>query len=121
VSASGVISSQGPKSGNNILAESSDSEDDVGIPMALLRQLSGDGTRLVAVLTEALFQAYLDEGGTHSGSPILSVAGYYGIHEQWATFLRQWPHTEFHAKEAKYDYLKPSLADAIDTALLAGT
>lgn len=75
----------------------------------------------MAVLTEALFEAYLDEGGTHAGSPILAVAGYFGLHEQWATFLNHWPHTEFHAREGKYDHLKGSLADAIDIALLSGT
>jgi hypothetical protein len=75
----------------------------------------------VAVLTEALFEAYLDEGGTHAGSPILSVAGYFGLHEQWSKFLDRWPHAEFHACEPKYDHLKPSLADAIDYALLPGT
>jgi hypothetical protein len=91
------------------------------LPLALLRQLSGDGARIVAVLTEALFEAYLDEGGTHAGSPILSVAGYFGLHEQWATFLRYWPHTDFHAQENKYESLKASLADAIDISLLAGT
>ena len=75
----------------------------------------------MAVLTEALFEAYLDEGGTHAGSAILSVAGYCGIHEQWTKFLDHWPHRKFHACEAKYDPLKASLADAIDVSLLSGT
>ena len=92
------------------------------IAIGLLRQLSGDGVRVVAVLaTEALFEAYLDEGGTHADAPILSVAGYFGLHEQWLEFLTHWPHAEFHASKDRYDYLKPSLADAIDAAALFGT
>jgi hypothetical protein len=91
------------------------------IGRGLLRQLSGDGVRIVAVLTEALFEAYLDEGGTHAGSPILAVAGYFGLHEQWTEFLSHWPHTEFHASKDRYDCLKSSLADAIDVSLLCGT
>jgi hypothetical protein len=73
------------------------------------------------MLTEALFEAYLDEGGTHAGSPILSVAGFFGVREQWSTYLALWPHKDFHACESKYDHLKPSLANAIDEALLCGT
>jgi hypothetical protein len=67
-----------------------------------------------------LFEAYLDESGTHEGSPILSVAGYFGTREQWNVFLDRWPYIEFHAREKKFDPLKPALADALDAAELTG-
>ena len=37
-----------------------------------------------------MLQAYFDESGTHSGSPVLSVAGYIASDEQWRHFEREW-------------------------------
>lgn len=84
-------------------------------PYALLRMLTGDGRRCVAVI-----EAYVDESGTHSGSPILSVAAYAGRHEQWTEFLSEWGEQDFHAKENQYDKLKPRLFDVIDLCKLEG-
>jgi len=67
-----------------------------------------------------LYQAYIDESGTHEGAEILTVAGYYGTSAQWQTFLDNWKQTEFHAKERRFDALKPQLAHAIDLAQLGG-
>jgi hypothetical protein len=72
------------------------------------------------LISSSFFQAYLDESGTHSGSPILAVAGYWGTQAQWDVYLDNWPHAAFHSSESRFDSLKPHLADAIDKAELSG-
>jgi hypothetical protein len=81
------------------------------VSLALLQMLSGDGRRYLAVI-----EAYIDEGGTHSGSPILSVAAYGGAHEQWVEFLSLWGNQPFHAR---VDHaLKPKLFNVIERCQL---
>lgn len=72
------------------------------------------------MMTSHLYQAYLDEGGTHDGASILTVGGFYGTREQWNVFLNNWKHPEFHACDSRFDSLKPQLADAIDLAEIEG-
>lgn len=71
-------------------------------------------------MSAALIEAYLDESGTHKGSTVLSVAGYFGSHRQWCLYLNKWPYRDFHASQGRYDNLKPELAAAIDVAELHG-
>lgn len=66
------------------------------------------------------FQAYLDESGTHAGSPLMAVAGYFGTHGQWNTFLDNWKYEHFHARDPRFDKLKPELANAIDASGVEG-
>jgi len=72
------------------------------------------------VIKANFYQAYLDEGGTHEGAPILAVAGYFGTREQWEIFLGKWKHEHFHACDSPCDKLKPELADAIDANEIEG-
>jgi hypothetical protein len=72
------------------------------------------------VIKADFFQAYLDESGTHDGSPILAVAGYFGTQDQWNVFLHKWEHADFHACESRFDESKPELADAIDESGIKG-
>jgi hypothetical protein len=37
-----------------------------------------------------IFDVYLDESGTHAGSPALTVAGYLSVAERWGVFSAQW-------------------------------
>jgi hypothetical protein len=74
----------------------------------------------ISAMTSSFFQAYLDESGTHKGSSILAVAGYFGTQSQWDKYLKHWPHREFHARESRFDQLKPQLVEAIDRAELSG-
>jgi len=53
----------------------------------------------------AMLQAYMDDSGTHSGSPICVLAGYFGGERQWVNFDKEWSRVlrnvgveEFHAK-----------------------
>jgi hypothetical protein len=85
------------------------------ISQEILEVISGNGRRLVAVLW-----AYLDESGTHKGSPLVVVAGYAGGHNEWRLFERNWQKKlanynieYFHAKDPKCDILRPYLADEI--------
>jgi len=34
--------------------------------------------------------AYIDESGTHDGSPVTVIAGYLSIPERWAAFEMEW-------------------------------
>lgn len=68
----------------------------------------------------SLIEAYLDESGTHTGAPILAVAGFFGIRGKWDAFLEKWPYLEFHACESRFDSIKSQLMDAIDAAELEG-
>jgi hypothetical protein len=76
--------------------------------------------RIVTVVKGNLLEAYLDESGTHKGSPILAVAGYFGTHDQWNVFLDKWKCQEFHACDPRFDGFKPQLAEAIDASEIEG-
>lgn len=86
-----------------------------GIHIDLLRLLSGDGKRCVAVI-----EAFIDESGTHKTSPVVCVAAYAGIHDEWIAFLREWGDREFHAKETVSKALKPLMFGAIDKSNIEG-
>ena len=84
--------------------------------------LSGSGRRCIAV-----FEAYLDESGTHDEAPVLCVAAYVGKREQWLKYEKEWlPIINksrvscCHAVEAECDRLRPSLATAIDKGRFFG-
>ena len=66
----------------------------------------------------SVIETFMDEGGTHAGSPILSVAAYGGTHDQWSHFLSIWNIDGFHAKDNKWDSFKPKLAEAIQESNL---
>jgi hypothetical protein len=79
----------------------------------LLRLFSGNGRRLVAVI-----EVFMDESGTHAGSPILCVAACAGTQAHWEKFLSLWQEKDFHAQDAKFEPLKSKLADAFDESEL---
>jgi hypothetical protein len=83
----------------------------------LSSMLLGDGDRWLAVL---VLDAFLDEAGTDASSPVVTVAGFYGNKEQWATFRELWkPHSSgFHAKDA--DRRFPYLCSAIEASRING-
>lgn len=85
------------------------------ISSGLLSLFSGDGKRLVVVI-----EAFIDESGTHKGSPLVAVGAVIGAHWQWRKFLSMWDDKPFHAKERKYDPLKPALFDAFQECELEG-
>lgn len=37
-----------------------------------------------------MIEAYLDESGTHTGSPLVVVAGWVGSREAWKSFIEEW-------------------------------
>lgn len=88
----------------------------------LVRLVSGDGKRTVAVI-----EAYLDESGAHKSARAMTVAGYWGPSEAWNEFTKQW-RTElgragveiFHAKDQRCDHLRAPLADLIDATGIHG-
>ncbi len=47
-----------------------------------------------------MIEAFVDESGTHRGSPILSVGLFGGTHDNWKIFLDKWGDRYFHAKES---------------------
>src|SRR5258708_4041248 len=52
----------------------------------------------------AVFQAFLDESGTHEGSPVITVAGYVAQRPAWNRFTQKWRRTlspikVFHSSE----------------------
>ena len=67
-----------------------------------------------------MFQAFLDESGTHPETPVLSVGGFYGGPEQWQTFRDLWKPTSqgFHAKDSTR--LFPDLCSAIEKSNVNG-
>ncbi len=67
-----------------------------------------------------VFEAFIDESGTHKGASILSVAAMVGAHWQWKKFLSYWDNRYFHAREPKCAPLKPALFDAIQFSELKG-
>ena len=48
-----------------------------------------------------VMEAFMDESGTHKGSPTVSIAAIVGAHWQWRRFLSYWGDRYFHAKEPK--------------------
>jgi hypothetical protein len=38
----------------------------------------------------AVFEFYMDESGTHGGSPVVTVAGYIGCPDTWAEWTQRW-------------------------------
>src|SRR5258708_23489556 len=40
-----------------------------------------------------VFRAFLDESGTHDGSPVLTVAGYVARPPAWRKWVPKWQHT----------------------------
>lgn len=74
-----------------------------------------------------MIKAYLDEGGTHRGSPILCVAGFSGTPNEWKLFEKDWqPHlngagiSDFHAVNPACDKLRSALLRAISDNNLRG-
>lgn len=66
----------------------------------LSRALLGYRRGMVAVL-----QVYMDESGTHDGSPVVTVAAYVARPEQWEAFTAEWtaaihPIRTYHATDA---------------------
>jgi hypothetical protein len=68
----------------------------------------------------AVIQAFFDESGTHGGSDLLVVAGWFGNRKAWKSFIKEWrvclaragvPH--FHAKDSRCESLKALLVQAI--------
>lgn len=52
-----------------------------------------------------VFEVYLDESGTHDGSPVITVAAYLARPDQWAAFTQEWvqaisPAQVYHATDA---------------------
>lgn len=88
----------------------------------IINFLSGNGRWCIAVL-----EAYLDEGGTHAGAPLLCVAGYVGKRKQWGAYEDEWLPTFndskvsfFHAEDSTCDRLRLPLATAIDKGRFFG-
>ncbi len=88
----------------------------------LIDFLSGHGKRCIAVL-----EAYLDESGTHGGSPVVCVGGYVGNRKEWYSFDKEWhPKLKkagvsyFHTTNPKCSPLKMPLALAIEKRNLKG-
>jgi hypothetical protein len=63
-------------------------------------------------------EAFIDESGTHRGSPRVSVAAVVGSHWQWRRFLSYWGARYFHAKDPKCSPLKHGLFDAMQDSEL---
>jgi len=81
----------------------------------LIDFLSADGEKVIVML-----EAYLDESGTHKGSPIVVVAGWLGDRKVWKSFIKEWNShlraagiSHFHAKDPKCESLKKPLIKAI--------
>jgi hypothetical protein len=77
--------------------------------------LFADGERVIAVI-----KAYLDESGTHSGAPLVVVAGFIGDRKAWKSFVKEWRAIlqragidYFNANDPKCEPLKAPLARAI--------
>jgi hypothetical protein len=84
--------------------------------------LSGNGRRCIAVI-----EAFIDESGTHSDAPLLSVACYFAPHSRWGAFQRDWaPILKehgidcFHAVNRHHDKLRPYLSTIIHRCRLHG-
>jgi hypothetical protein len=86
-----------------------------GVSLPLLELFSQGGERCIAV-----FEAFIDESGTHKGAPVIGVAGWVAQRAFWKRFLSYWDDRYFHAKEPKCAPLKPALYDAIVDSQLEG-
>lgn len=67
----------------------------------LCRAILGDRDGWIAVL-----KIYMDESGTHDGSPVITVASYIGRPGQWRSFTKEWnakkrPIKIYHAVDAQ--------------------
>ena len=56
--------------------------------------------------TAAVFKVYMDESGTHDGSPVVTVAAYLGRPREWREWTKKWkdalrPIKVFHAVDAQ--------------------
>ena len=67
-----------------------------------------------------MFQAYLDESGTHKEASLVVVAGWVGSGKSWKYFIREWKShlknahiSYFHAKDPRCESLKVPLARII--------
>jgi hypothetical protein len=54
----------------------------------------------------AMLRIYMDESGTHDGSPVVTVAAYVGKSKEWQNFTRRWKHANkpievFHAADCQ--------------------
>jgi hypothetical protein len=67
-----------------------------------------------------VIEAYLDESGTHSGAPLVVVAGFIGDRKAWKSFVKEWravlqraniPY--FHANAPECESLKAPLTRAL--------
>lgn len=67
-----------------------------------------------------MLEAFIDESGTHKGSPITAVAGWVAQHIYWKKFLSQWGEKPFHAKDSKCDPLKYVIYGTITESNLIG-
>lgn len=79
----------------------------------LVALFSGDGKRIVVVM-----EAFMDESGTHKGSPTVSVAAVVGAHWQWRRFLSFWDDRYFHAKDPRCAPRKHGLFEAMQDSEL---
>ncbi len=68
----------------------------------------------------AMLRAYFDESGTHTGAPLVVVAGWLGDKKTWKSFIKEWGAylkavgaESFHAKSPRCESLKEPLAEAI--------
>ena len=67
----------------------------------------------VAAILFIMLLAYLDESGTHGGSPNTVMAGFAGTQEQWEGFISEWESVlqeygrrSLHMKRLKFDSRK---------------
>jgi hypothetical protein len=68
----------------------------------------------------AMLRAYFDESGTHTGAPLVVVAGWLGDKKTWKSFIKEWSTylravgvRSFHAKSPHCESLKEPLFQAI--------
>jgi hypothetical protein len=81
----------------------------------LLDLICEDGKRFAMVM-----KSFVDESGTHKGSPFIAVAGWAGARWQWCKFLSHWGDKPFHAKDPSSEPLKYGLIEAIQFAGVEG-
>jgi hypothetical protein len=67
-----------------------------------------------------VFEAFVDESGTHKGASIVGVAAWAAHRAYWKRFVSWWGDRQFHAKDPKCSALKQGLFDAIQGSHLEG-
>ena len=50
----------------------------------------------------AVFSVYLDESGTHDGSPVVTVAACLARPEQWGEFTTEWLARPIHGADVRF-------------------